>query len=262
MIGATLWALALPPKVEVKTAKAKSTEPLGMMIAAATRLFTALTISAAIALPAAAHQTIKAVDDTMLERETYFQPMGGVEPPKFSLADADGKPVQSSDFKGKVVVLNFVYTNCTDVCPVHSQKIADIQSKINETPMKDMVQFVTVTTDPVKDDAGVMRAFPEWHGLDTSNWVFLTRKPGEPEDATRKLAKEFGVMFTPSDDGEVQTHAAVTYILDREGRLAAKFHGLEFETVNAVIYINGLINVGKHVPGDDGWWARLKATFN
>lgn len=216
----------------------------------------------AMAFPAHAHQSGKALDETMFEREEYFQPMGEVGAPQFKLADADGRIVQSADFDGKIIVLNFVYASCTDVCPLHAEKIAEIQNKINASPMKDMVRFISVTTDPVKDDVEVMRGYAGWHGLDAANWQMLTRIPGAPEDATRSLAKEFGLRFTPSDDGEVQTHAAVTYIIDRQGRLAAKFHGLEFETTNAVLYINGLINVGQHTPGDDGWWARAKAVFD
>jgi len=215
-----------------------------------------------LAAPAFAHQTVKALDDEFFKREEYFQPMAGVAAPKFSLSDADGKVVMLDEFKGKIVVLFFVYASCTDVCPLHAEKIAEVQTKINASPMKDMVQFVSVTTDPVKDDNKVMRSYDEWHGLDASNWTFLTRNPGAAEASTRDLAKKFGLRFTPSEDGEVQTHAAVTYIVDREGMLAAKFHGLEFETNNAVLYINGLLNVGPHVPGDDGWWARVKATFD
>lgn len=137
-----------------------------------------------------------------------------------------------------------------------------MQRLLNETPMKTQVQFITVTTDPERDTAEVMEGYGEAHGLDPDNWIFLTRKPGDPADATRVLARSYGLAFTETEDGQ-QMHGVVTHVIDRGSRLAARFHGLCFEPVNMVLYVNGIIN-NTHAPEpsvDQTSWERLTNWF-
>ena len=79
-----------------------------------------------------------------------------------------------ADFHGKVVVLHFVYASCPDFCPLHAEKLAEVQEMVNQTLMKDLVQFVSITSDPANDTPEVMRAYGPAHGIDPVNWVFLT----------------------------------------------------------------------------------------
>jgi protein SCO1/2 len=194
------------------------------------------------------------------DREQYFQPIDREAPP-FALADAEGRAVSLEDLRGKVVVLHFVYTSCPDVCPLHAERIAEIQEMVNRTPMRELVQFVTITTDPEHDTPEVMRDYGPAHGLDPVNWVFLTTTPSQPEDATRKLAERFGHGFTETKDG-YQAHGVVTHVIGREGRLRANFHGLEFEPTNLVVYINGLTNAhGSEGHPEPSWWEKIFSVF-
>jgi protein SCO1/2 len=183
----------------------------------------------AFSAPALAH-SLKDVDRDPFAKEEYFQPMD-VQAPDFNLRDAAGKPVGLVDFRGKVVVLNFIYTNCPDVCPLQSEKIAQLQTMINATSMKESVQFVTITTDPKRDTGKVLSDYGLAHGLDPVSWIFLTAASGEPEDTTRKIAKAYGLEFTPGEAG-AQMHGIVTHVIDRDGRMRARFHGLKFEPAN------------------------------
>jgi protein SCO1/2 len=215
----------------------------------------------AFTMPAMAHHPGADLDEVMGSKEQFFQAIDSPAPP-FELADADGNIVRLSDFADKIVVLNFIFAGCTDVCPLHSALIADVQSKINATPMRDMVQFITVTTDPEADTPNVLRRYGEAHGLDPRNWMFLTRRPGDPEDATRALSETYNVKFEPLDDGQ-QMHGVATHVIDRGGRFAAKFHGLRFEPLNLVLYINGLTNAPDRPakPGEPDWWEKVKGLF-
>ena len=195
----------------------------------------------ALALPAHAHHPVADLDRLMGSEEKYFQAIDAPAAPRFELAGAEGNPVRLSDFSDKVVVLNFVFASCTDVCPLHSDLIARVQALVNETPMKDLVQFLTVTTDPAGDTPEVMKGYAKAHGLDPYNWTFLTTREGQPEDATRKLSEEYDVRFDPLEGGQ-QMHGVVTHVIDRGGRFAAKFHGLRFDPLNLVMYVNGLTN--------------------
>ena len=218
-------------------------------------------LTAILAAPALANHPGEDLDARMMEMEDYFQPIEGEDAPGFELEDADGNPVSLSDFDDKVVVLNFIYASCPDICPLHSDKVAAIQSSLNSSAMKDMVQFISITTDPVNDTPEVMKDYAEWHGLDPSNWTFLTTRPDQSEDATRDLATDYGLEFTMSQDSDMQMHGAVVHVIDRSGRLAGKFHGMEFEDTNLVLYVNGLINNAQHSHAEEGWWHRISSIF-
>jgi protein SCO1/2 len=133
---------------------------------------------------------------------------------------------------------------------------------INQTSMKAMVDFVTIMTDPKRDTGQVLRDYGQVHGLDPVNWVFLTTSPDEPEDTTRKIAEVYGLKFMQGDDG-MQMHGIVTDVIDQDGRLRARFHGLKFEPVNLVLFVNALTNRtqkphGHHEPS---FWDRVKGAF-
>jgi protein SCO1/2 len=211
------------------------------------------------AFPLAAH-SLEELQGQLGDREKYFQPIGK-EAPSFALEDAAGRAVALEDLHGKVVVLHFVYTSCPDVCPLHAERIAEIQEMVNQTPMRELVQFVTITTDPAHDTPEVMRDYGPAHGLDPANWMFLTSGPERPEDTTRKLAERFGHAFTEAEDG-YQIHGVVTHVIDREGRWQANFHGLEFEPINLVLYINALTHEhGKEGHPEESWWDKIRNLF-
>jgi protein SCO1 len=197
----------------------------------------ALLLTAATVTPSAAH-SLSELEGMLGDREKYFQPIDR-EAPDFALEEAEGGAVALNDLQGKVVVLHFVYTNCPDVCPLHAERIAEIQAMVNRTPMRELVQFVTITTNPEHDTPEVMREYASAHGLDPVNWRFLTSGADRPEDTTRNLAERFGHAFTQTEEG-YQIHGVVTHVIDREGRWQANFHGLEFEPTNLVLYINAL----------------------
>jgi len=205
--------------------------------------------------------SLEELENQLGDREKFFQPMD--EPaPGFTLQDAEGRAVGLDDFRGKVVVLFFLYTNCPDVCPLHAERIAEVQARVNRTPLKDRVRFVGITTDPARDTAEVMRAYGPAHGLDPASWVFLTGGADRPEDTTRLLARKFGHKFAKGDDG-YQLHGVVTHVIDREGRWRANFHGLKFEPANLVTFLDALANDTHTARGQSerGFWDKLRALF-
>lgn len=217
-------------------------------------------IAAVIATPLYAHST-KELEQEFNKKEAYFQALDK-KTPDFELADAGGKLFQPADFAGKVVILHFIYLSCPDACPLHTEKLADVQARINASPMKDLVQFISVTTDPENDSPDKMREYGTIHGMDDANWMLLTVPPGKSENTTRDLARAFGHKFAVEDDG-TQTHGVVTHVIDKTGRWRANFYGLEFKSVNMVLFVNALTNDFDR-PGhqqDTGLWGRIKAVF-
>ena len=206
--------------------------------------------------------SLKEVQKNLFDTEKYFQAKD--EPaPDFALQDATGDPMRLQSLRGKVVVLHFIYAGCPDICPLHADRIGEIQRMVNDTPMKDRVQFITITTDPKRDIPEVLEGYGPVHGLDPlTNWTFLTSGPARPDDTTRKLAEQFGHKFIVTDDG-FQTHSVVTHIIDQNGKWVANFHGLGFEPTNLVLFINGLTNA--NVPHKDpeppSLWSRIRSVF-
>ena len=216
-------------------------------------------VAAASIVPAAWAHSLEEVQGILGGEERYFQAIDKPAP-DFTLRSADGRTFRIADFRGKVVVLHFIYTSCPDVCPLHAERIAEIQKMVNQTPMKDRVQFITITTDPTRDASDVLRAYGPAHGLDPANWLFLTKTPDQAEDATRKLAEAFGHKFTKEEDG-YQMHSIVTHVIDRNGVWKGNFHSLKFQPVNMVIFINALGN-DLHPESNEqqeGFWGWLKA---
>lgn len=209
--------------------------PLGRSIAALALMLTIGTVT-----PASAH-SLQDLESRLTDRERYVE-LTNRKAPGFTLDNADGTAVSLDDFAGKVVVLYFTYARCTDVCPLQSQLIARVQEQINATPLRDAVQFISIATD-AEDNAetiDIMRSYATVHGLDAANWLFLYRGSGE-ESATIELAMRYGLKFTYTEDG-VQMHGVVTHVIDANGVIRARYHGLGFDPTNLTLYVNALAN--------------------
>src|SRR3546814_20596834 len=85
---------------------------------------------------AAAH-SLKELEGSLSQKEAYFQIINKPAP-DFLLQDANGVRPSLASYSGKVIVLNFIYANCSDICPLHSERIAEIQDMVNRTPMKEI----------------------------------------------------------------------------------------------------------------------------
>lgn len=214
---------------------------------------------ALVGSPAVGH-SLAELEGNLSRKEAYFQVINKPAPP-FQLQDAQGVRSDLASYAGKVIVLNFIYASCTDICPLHSDRIAEIQDMVNRTPMKELVEFISVTTDPEHDSSVVLAGYGSVHGLDHSNWRFLTKTPDQLESSTRMLAEAYGHRFTPVN-GEYQAHGIVTHIIDRDGQWRANFHGLKFSPVNMLLFINALTNDAhsklKAKPEEQGFWSTIR----
>ncbi len=178
------------------------------------------------------------------ESEPYTQ-LVDKPAPGFNLQTADGQGLSLNDFGDKPVVLYFLYARCKDECPLHSLKIKQVQDQVAEAGLKDQIQFVAVATDTedAKQTAELMRQHPKRYGLDSANWTFLFGGSGR-ESAGRELARAYTLEFTPAGEG-VQIHGVVTHLIDPQGRMRARYHGLNFDSVSLLSYAAALVH-GEH----------------
>ena len=185
------------------------------------------------------------MDARMMEMEKDFHFIDTLAP-EFNLQDAEGEPVHLSDFSDKIVLLNFINKNCTEICQLHSKKIAAIQASINDGPMKDLVQLISITTTPLSDTPHILSNYPEIYELDPVNWVFLTQTPSQPANAMQQLASDYTLNFTISDNSAMLKYTSAIHVIDIESRLAGTFHSVNFKNVNLILYVNELTNISQH----------------
>ncbi len=226
-----------------------------------TRLIVVVAAAMTLATAVARAHSLEELQDKLFKDEKYYQPLDKPAP-DFTLGDADGKVVRFAGFRGKVVVLHFIYASCPDVCPLHADRIAEIQKMINQTPMKARVQFISISTDPEHDTPEILRGYGPAHGLDDVNWLFLTALPDQPKDITRELVEAYGHKFKRTE-GSRLVHGVVTHVIDKEGRQRGNFHGLDFANVSLVMLVNALTNdiQRPHHRQERSLWDKLKALF-
>ena len=96
------------------------------------------------------------------------------------LTNQNGETVRFFDdvLKDKVVVINFIFTNCEGACPLITHKLTLVRDRL-EGYIGDPIQFVSLSLDPARDTPAAMKEFAKTHHADHEGWVFLT---GEPEN--------------------------------------------------------------------------------
>lgn len=133
---------------------------------------------------------------------------------QLALADQDGRPRTLADFKGKVTVVFFGYTQCPDVCPTTMADLAQIKKQLGAAG--DRLQGVFVTVDPQRDTPDVLKAY-----MASFDPTFVALR-GTPEE-TAAAAKEFKVYFekVPGAAAGSYTvdHTAGSFVFDPEGRV-------------------------------------------
>ncbi|MCH6584823.1 MAG: SCO family protein [Proteobacteria bacterium] len=132
----------------------------------------------------------------------------------FRLTDHNGRIRSLNDFKGKVVVLFFGYTNCPDICPITMGKLAVAMKKLGKDAKRVQVLFVSI--DPEHDTSALLKQY-----VTTFNPTFLGLS-GDMQ-TTRNIAKEFKVTFQKqagkTQDNYTMDHSTGTYIYDTVGRI-------------------------------------------
>jgi protein SCO1 len=143
--------------------------------------------------------------------------------PAFALTSQDGIPVSLAALRGKVVALSFIYTACPDICPLLTQKMAQVQDELGPD-FGTKIAFVSITLDPQRDTPEVLKDYAQFWGAKLQGWSFLT---GSPE-AVRDITHRYGVFVAKNEDGSVD-HTQLTSIVDGEGAIRVQYLGARFD---------------------------------
>jgi len=133
----------------------------------------------------------------------------------FSLLDPDGKVRTLADFKGKVVLMFFGYTQCPDVCPTTLTEMQQVMTILG--PQSDKVQVLFVTVDSGRDTAAILKQY-----VPAFDPRFLGLRPTD-DAALEKVAKDFKIYYKKvpgtSPGSYTIDHTAGSYAFDPDGRL-------------------------------------------
>ena len=148
--------------------------------------------------------------------------LGGVPAPNFRLTDQFSRPVSLAQFKGKPVVLTFLYTHCPDQCPLTAEKLHAVMLSLGSDAQR--VGVVAVSTDPRRDTTAAALNFSQVHRMQ-NYWHYLLGTESE----LSSVWSSYSVYAapTPTSTGGSVAHTTAVYVIDKQGRERV-FFGSDF----------------------------------
>jgi len=136
-----------------------------------------------------------------------------------TLLDRDGRPLRLSSYRGKPLLVSFIYTGCFKVCPTTTQSLSVAVQQLAELFGADRFNVVSVGFNQPFDSPTAMRVFAAQTGIAASNWDFLSPTPG----AVPALLSDFGFRYVATPAGI--DHVLTVSVLDAQGRIYAQVYG-------------------------------------
>ena len=143
--------------------------------------------------------------------------------PDFTLTSQDGAVVKLSDFRGKAVAVTFIFTSCTDTCPLLTDKMARVQDQLGHL-FGTKIAFISITVDPERDTSEVLKAYAQNFSANLAGWTFLTGNSVSISDFERR----YGVFVERTSDGDIN-HTFLTSLIDSQGMLRVQYIGVRFD---------------------------------
>jgi protein SCO1 len=166
----------------------------------------------------------------------------GDEVPDYAFVNQDAKPVRLHNYRGKALLLTFIYTRCpfTDQCTLMSNNFAQIERQLGQDPeLYAKTHLLSITIDPAHDDPKVLRSYGAAHTERYENetfahWEFATG------DQVKDLAQFFGLNYFPEKDQII--HALRTVIVSPDGRVAKVYSGNEWKIEEVLDELKKTVN--------------------
>jgi protein SCO1/2 len=161
-------------------------------------------------------------------------PQPGDSLPEVTLVDQDGNTIRLSQYRGRPLLLTFIYTSCPfpDFCPRISSNFREVLQQLHNDPaVFQSAQLLSVSVDPENDKPSVLRDYGKRYAgnLDPNfrHWQFAS---GDPEQV-RKAADFFGLAYV-TKDGQI-VHGLRTVLIDKNGKIAKVYSGNDWKPEQA-----------------------------
>tara|TARA_B100000676_G_C17997555_1_gene798817 strand:+ start:729 stop:1316 length:588 start_codon:yes stop_codon:yes gene_type:complete len=139
------------------------------------------------------------------------------EVPRFSFTNQNGEKFSNDNFRGKVTILNFIFTSCTGPCPLMTSNMQKLYSNFKGTKE---VQFVSITVDPEVDTQEKLKLEAEMIGVDNDQWQFLRSNL----DEVKKLKRDGFMLFA---DNLPNGHSIKSILIDNVGNIRKYYDGTD-----------------------------------
>ena len=167
--------------------------------------------------------------------KSFHFPAPGEEVPDFAFTNQDGKPVSIKQFRGKVLMVTFIYTRCpfADFCPRMSSNFESIYKQIGSDPSLADIHLLSVSFDPEHDKPKVLRdyGFSVAHTRDAAlfrRWQFAAPKATD----LPKIADYFALTVKP--EGGLITHNLSTAVIGPDGKIVNWYHGGDWQVSDLI----------------------------
>ena len=141
----------------------------------------------------------------------------------YAFTDGDGRRVRLADFRGRPLLVSFIYTGCSQVCPTTTKFIDGAVKQAARELGDDAFRVVSIGFNLPFDNPAAMRQFARQQGVDRREWRFLSPDP-ESVDA---LTRDFGFMHAATAGGF--DYVAQLTLVDAKGRIARQIYGETFD---------------------------------
>ncbi len=150
--------------------------------------------------------------------------------PDFQLTDQTGAPYASSSLLGRVTLLDFVYTHCTDACPILSATFQQAQRKLaDDKLLGERVMLVSLSVDPQHDTSAVLAEYGKQFKADAAGWKLLTGDWDQVYDVVTGLKVATRpprpVADAPAPGGTELTHSTRIILIDTQQQVRAYLEG-------------------------------------
>lgn len=140
----------------------------------------------------------------------------------YSFLNRSGRTVRLSDYRGKPLVVDMIYTHCPFVCAIKTRNLEAL--KLSRDALgADSFGVLTIGFDTENDTPEAMDDFGKRMDVKMANWEFVSADP----DTIKKLSKDLGFVFSPSPEGGFD-HITQTTFIDGQGKVYQQIYGEEF----------------------------------
>jgi len=143
----------------------------------------------------------------------------GTVPGDFTLLDRERRPVALSSFRGRPLVVSFIYTGCFTVCPIQTRTLQDAVKGLNALLGPHQYNVVSIGFNQPFDTPEAMAAFATRHGVAAANWQFLSPRAVD----VAALTRAFGFSYVDTPSGF--EHVLGVTLLDASGRIYRQVYG-------------------------------------
>jgi protein SCO1/2 len=173
-------------------------------------------------LPAIGANAHKEEHNHKVEKQTGIEPVRStyqlavINPaPDFELIDLKGESVSLKDLKGKIKIINFIYTSCPDVCPIVTGRLLKLQETLRkEGLLGEKVEIISISLDPERDTPEELKKYSESFKAESNGWLFL--RGGEKE--TKKALSNYDIWTKKLENGTID-HVMRVYLVDGNDRI-------------------------------------------